>query len=59
MPAYHHNGACGFSYADGHSEIKKWMCRTTITPFASWPVDAHSDERDYKWVLQRATYVTQ
>ena len=25
MPAYYHNGACGFSFADGHSEIKRWL----------------------------------
>ncbi len=56
MPAYHHNGAGGFSFADGHSEIKKWMCRTTITPFTSWPVDASQDKRDYQWVMQRASY---
>ena len=24
MPATYHNGACGFSFADGHSEIHKW-----------------------------------
>jgi prepilin-type N-terminal cleavage/methylation domain-containing protein/prepilin-type processing-associated H-X9-DG protein len=24
VPANYHNGACGFSFADGHSEIKKW-----------------------------------
>ncbi len=24
MPANYHNGACGFSFADGHSEIKAW-----------------------------------
>ncbi len=24
MPANFHNGACGFSFADGHSEIKSW-----------------------------------
>ncbi|HEX7862113.1 MAG TPA: type II secretion system protein [Verrucomicrobiae bacterium] len=23
-PAAYHNGACGFAFADGHSEIKKW-----------------------------------
>src|SRR5688500_1198439 len=27
MPANYHNGAAGFSFVDGHSEIKKW--RTT------------------------------
>ena len=24
LPASYHNQACGFSFADGHSEIKKW-----------------------------------
>ena len=24
IPASFHNGACGFSFADGHSEVKKW-----------------------------------
>lgn len=24
-PATYHGGACGFSFADGHSEIKRWM----------------------------------
>jgi prepilin-type N-terminal cleavage/methylation domain-containing protein/prepilin-type processing-associated H-X9-DG protein len=25
FPASYHNGACGFSFADGHSEIHKWI----------------------------------
>jgi prepilin-type N-terminal cleavage/methylation domain-containing protein/prepilin-type processing-associated H-X9-DG protein len=25
LPASYHNGACGFSMADGHSEIHKWV----------------------------------
>jgi len=25
LPANYHNGACGFSFADGHSEIKRWL----------------------------------
>ncbi len=29
-PSSLHNGACGFSYADGHSEIKKWKTRPMI-----------------------------
>ncbi|HTA29569.1 MAG TPA: prepilin-type N-terminal cleavage/methylation domain-containing protein [Candidatus Cybelea sp.] len=31
-PASYHNGACGFSFSDGHSEIHKWMVRGTICP---------------------------
>ncbi len=29
LPASYHNEACGFSFADGHFEIKKWRDRTT------------------------------
>jgi len=25
MPANYHNGSCGFSFADGHSEIHRWV----------------------------------
>jgi prepilin-type processing-associated H-X9-DG protein len=25
VPANYHNGACGFAFADGHSEIRKWV----------------------------------
>ena len=32
MPANYHNGACGFSFADGHSEIKKWRDPDTLAP---------------------------
>jgi prepilin-type N-terminal cleavage/methylation domain-containing protein/prepilin-type processing-associated H-X9-DG protein len=32
MPASFHNGACGFSFADGHSEIHKWKSSVTILP---------------------------
>ena len=28
MPANYHNGACGFSFSDGHSEIKAWKGST-------------------------------
>ncbi len=31
FPASYHNGACGFSFADGHSEIHKWR-GTRIRP---------------------------
>lgn len=29
-PANYHNGACGFSFADGHGEIKKWRDPATL-----------------------------
>ena len=56
MPGSYHNGACGFSFADGHSEIKRWQVNTTIVPFKTWPVSTGPDRRDFLWVSQRATY---
>ncbi len=56
MPASYHNGACGFSFADGHSEIKRWLVRSTIVPFSAWPIPTGPDKRDFLWVSQRATY---
>ena len=31
LPANYHNGACGFSFADGHAEIKKWKDPDTLS----------------------------
>jgi prepilin-type N-terminal cleavage/methylation domain-containing protein/prepilin-type processing-associated H-X9-DG protein len=30
MPANYHNGACGFSFADGHAEVRKWKDPDTL-----------------------------
>src|SRR5437016_13697662 len=30
IPASYHNGACGFSFADGHAEIRKWKSASSI-----------------------------
>lgn len=57
MPASYHNGACGFSFADGHSEIRRWQVSTTVQPhYTVWPVPTGPDRRDFLWVSQRATY---
>jgi prepilin-type N-terminal cleavage/methylation domain-containing protein/prepilin-type processing-associated H-X9-DG protein len=32
FPASFHNGACGFSFADGHAEIHKWIGSTIKPP---------------------------
>jgi prepilin-type N-terminal cleavage/methylation domain-containing protein/prepilin-type processing-associated H-X9-DG protein len=31
-PASFHNGACGISFTDGHSEIHKWLVQGTMAP---------------------------
>ncbi len=56
IPASYHNKACGFSFADGHSEIHKWFNdRNWIRPceFTSGPYDLNVGPKDYTWVAER------
>jgi prepilin-type N-terminal cleavage/methylation domain-containing protein/prepilin-type processing-associated H-X9-DG protein len=48
LPASYHNGACGFSFADGHSEIHKWRNGTTIRPSAKGQID-NTDPYDHNY----------
>jgi prepilin-type N-terminal cleavage/methylation domain-containing protein/prepilin-type processing-associated H-X9-DG protein len=62
MPASYHNRACGFAFADGHSEIKRWVADRTAVPikFVDWSqvgFDARADPRDLRWVQERSTEV--
>jgi len=60
LPASYHNGAAGFSFADGHSEIKHWlnastkrMVRKNTSGFPV-PVPA-AQQNDITWVAERTT----
>ncbi len=60
MPASYHNSAAGFAFADGHSEIKKWIVARTSVPirFVEWNLvgfNAASDMRDLQWLQERTT----
>jgi prepilin-type N-terminal cleavage/methylation domain-containing protein/prepilin-type processing-associated H-X9-DG protein len=52
MPANYHNGACGFSFADGHAEIKKWRDPDTL---AAHPGASPTGPHDVPWVQLRAS----
>ena len=58
IPASYHNRACGFSFADGHAEIKKWRdahvttCNST-PPSSGTQQDASTG--DLGWLQQRST----
>lgn len=59
LPASYHNGACGLSFADGHSEIHKWMEATTRAPVeqrehGTFPGTAPVD-RDIRWMTNHCT----
>jgi prepilin-type N-terminal cleavage/methylation domain-containing protein/prepilin-type processing-associated H-X9-DG protein len=56
LPASYHNGACGLSFADGHSEIKKWLDPVTLQPIRfnndyTWATT--TSRRDHQWVQER------
>jgi len=60
--ASYHNGACGFSFADGHAEIKKWQSASSMYPVQySYPSTLKTfdalGKRDYAWYLERTGYV--
>ncbi len=59
MPGFYHNGACGFSFCDGHSEIKKWRDPRTTPPIQQ---DTHivsivsaPGDMDIAWMQERTT----
>ena len=61
IPANHHNGACGFSFADGHSEIHKWTFSGLLGPIqtVAWngKISINNDPsgiRDSYWLCQHA-----
>ena len=61
-PATYHGGGCGFSFADGHAEIKKWrdprtLARPMIATYTySFPFGVfHGNSKDIAWVQERTT----
>jgi prepilin-type N-terminal cleavage/methylation domain-containing protein/prepilin-type processing-associated H-X9-DG protein len=55
LPASYHDGACGFSFADGHSEIHKWQDRRSRIPvtFTSMSKQSVGGSADFAWIAQR------
>lgn len=56
VPGSLHNGACGFAFADGHAEIKKWLDGNTVQPVRRinpCAANGKSSPRDMLWLQQR------
>jgi len=56
LPASYHNGATAFSYADGHSELHRWLEPSTVRPSspnaAGLPISIpFSEWADFEWML--------
>ncbi len=59
QPSNQHNGACGFAFADGHSEIHKWRAsvlklKLTFQDLSRQAVSAQDD--DFRWTIERTSH---
>lgn len=59
LPGYYHHYACGFSFADGHSEIRRWRDSRTMPPLVNggFVNDSYSSpgNQDVAWLQEHAT----
>jgi prepilin-type processing-associated H-X9-DG protein len=57
LPASYHNRAGGLSFADGHSEIRKWQDPRTVVPAQakSLPGAAANNNKDMIWFWEHTT----
>jgi prepilin-type N-terminal cleavage/methylation domain-containing protein/prepilin-type processing-associated H-X9-DG protein len=59
LPGMYHNRACGFSFADGHSEIKRWLDDRTMPPLLQnseiTDIFRTPNNKDIVWLQERAT----
>lgn len=55
-PATYHNNAGGMSFADGHSEVHKWIVATTkVVGGNVAQKDVTADPRDWRWFADRTS----
>jgi prepilin-type N-terminal cleavage/methylation domain-containing protein len=54
-PGTYHNMACGFSFADGHSEIHKWKVGSTAVGAAGVSRRAVPGSIDWTWISERTS----
>ena len=59
LPAFYHNRGCGFSFADGHSELHRWLDDRTMPPIqygvaTSLTLSVPRD-RDVAWLQDHST----
>jgi hypothetical protein len=54
-PGTYHNMACGFAFADTHSEIHKWKDGRTKVPKSGVGIAAQNKSRDIWWMSVHTT----
>ena len=59
-PASNHGGGSSFSFADGHSELKKWLSSSTKIPVKyGWGTPSFDAEgkKDFAWWKERTAFI--
>jgi prepilin-type N-terminal cleavage/methylation domain-containing protein/prepilin-type processing-associated H-X9-DG protein len=59
FPGTYHNGACGFAFADGHSEIHKWKDPKTKVPKTGAAAFVPTNPIDWKWLAEHTSALKQ
>lgn len=61
IPSSLHNGACSFSFVDGHTELKRWQSNISIYPVQlAYPATRAFDAAgrlDFAWYLSRCGWI--
>lgn len=58
LPGFYHGQACGFSFADGHSEIRRWRDSRTVPPLTPESFTSgfsSPNNPDVNWLQERTT----
>jgi len=62
IPGSLHAGGCGFSFADGHAELRQWRSKTSKFPVQYfYPYPPNFDRLgliDFAWFLQRSGFIS-
>jgi len=54
-PGWYHNGACGFAFADGHSEIRRWVEGRTKLGAIPTGTPPQKGNVDIRWMSERTS----
>lgn len=58
VPGSYHHGACGFGFADGHAEIKKWKDGRLVLPVQRITISTRTqapNSADIAWLQERTS----
>jgi prepilin-type N-terminal cleavage/methylation domain-containing protein len=60
LPGFYHNMGCGFSFADGHSEMHKWRSSATTPPMgaivgANGGITPTPSDPDMPWLFEHSS----